>query len=109
MPPHGVDPPVDTYLLVANLGAVDEAATVTVYFTDREPVDHPIVVPAGSRFTLALSGVLRNLVPDHARADIGLRVTAASPDALLYAEQAVYGTPVGGARWSRGGAHRGSK
>lgn len=109
MPPYGVDPPIDTYLLLANLRAVDEAATVTVYFTDRDPVDHPIVIPAGSRFTLALSGVLRNIVPDDARVDIGLRVTAVSPDAQLYAEQAVYGTARGGPRWSRGAAHRGSK
>lgn len=105
----GADAPTDTFVLVSNVGAVTEAATLTVYFTDLEPYTVPLVIPAGSRFTTSLAAVLRGIVAPGTHADVGVRVDAVSPGALLYVEQAVYGTPSGGQRWTRGAAHRASQ
>lgn len=105
---QGEEPPIDTYVLIANAAAVDESVTVTVYFVDREPVEIPVTVGAGSRFTIALASALRGVLPAGTRADIGVKVTAASQGAALYVEQAVYGTTPTGPFWARGSAHRGS-
>lgn len=107
--PPGVDAPTDTYLLVSNVGTVDEQVNLTVYFTDLEPYTVTVPVPAGSRFTTSLAAVLRGVVSPGTRIDVGVRVDAVSPHATLYVEQAVYGTPEGGARWARGASHRASQ
>ncbi len=104
----GVEAPTDTYVLVSNVGTVAETVHLTVYFTDLEPHTETVTVPAGSRHTMSLAQVLQGAVGPGSRIDVGVRVDAVSPDAALYVEQAVYGTPTGGPHWSRGASHRAS-
>jgi hypothetical protein len=99
----------ETYLLIANVGETAATADVRVYFADREPAHTTVTVEARSRLTLALTDLLSAVVTPGQRTPIGLRIDALSPDARLYAEQAVYGTPAGGRRWARGSAHRASR
>lgn len=106
--PSGGDPFVQTYVLVTNVGAVTEAVEVAVFLQDREPVRVDVAIPANSRQSLAVSDLLAGTdigVP--AAAHVAVSVTARSPTAQLYAEQATYGsTPT--ERWARGGASKGT-
>jgi glucose/arabinose dehydrogenase len=103
----GVARLAESYLLIANVGATAEAAEVRVYFTDRAPVVVPVTVAPRSRLTVALADVLTPDLAPGQRTPLGVRIDALSPAAQLYAEQAVYGSPPDGPRWSRGAAHRG--
>jgi hypothetical protein len=103
----GGDAFVETYVLIANVGALSESVEVTVFFTDRAPVQQMVAVPANSRVSVPMTGLLAGagaLPPGPV--DVAVKVTAASPTAQLYAEQATYGS-TSRERWARGSASKG--
>lgn len=104
--PAGGDPIVQTYVLVANVGASSEDVDVTVYFSDREPLMRSVLVPPQSRVSVPLSDLVTGDGATTLRA--GVTVAARSPAAQLYAEQATYGS-TSLARWARGAVARGTR
>ena len=82
---------------------------VTVYFADREPLQQTVEVPANSRMSLPLSGLLEGTDAGAATtAHAGVTVRGRSPAARLYAEQATYGSTAT-ERWARGAVARGER
>lgn len=107
--PGGGDPWSQTYVLVANVGDVLEPVDVTVYFDDREPLQQTVDVPANSRVSIPLSGLLAGTdAGATTTAHAGVTVRGRSPAARLYAEQATYGSTAT-ERWARGAVARGER
>jgi hypothetical protein len=99
---------VETFVLIANVAPTAETVDVRVYFPDREPVAQTVHVDANSRVSIALSDLLGAAgARPAASVHVGVTIAATSPAALLYAEQATYGS-TSSQRWARGSGNKGS-